>query len=89
MKLSISTVYKWAESRTRGSASGIRNPLDRGVLLHKVTNDQRVISRVCTEADGYFIGWNVCLVGHNRKGLRRLPDRRQQGDLRRCQSKAA
>ena len=41
------------------------------------------------EADSYFIGWNVCLVGHNRKGLRRLPDRRQQGDLRRCQSKAA
>ena len=33
------------------------------------------------EADGYFIGWNACLVGHNRKGLRRLPDRRQQGDL--------
>ena len=55
MKLSISTVYKWAESRTHGSASGIRNPLDRVVLLHKVTGDRRVINWICSEADGYFI----------------------------------
>jgi hypothetical protein len=53
MNLSISTIYKWAESRTRGC--GIRNPLDRVALLHKVTGDKRVINWICSEADGYFI----------------------------------
>ena len=55
MNLSVSTIYKWAEPRTRANASGIRNPLDRVALLHKVTNDQRVINWICSEADGYFI----------------------------------
>ena len=55
MKLSISTIYKWAESPSRGSASGIRNPLDRTALLHKITGDKRVINWVCAQADGYFI----------------------------------
>ena len=55
MHLSISTIYKWSESPTRGSASGIRNPLDRVALLHQVTGDQRVINWICSEADGYFI----------------------------------
>lgn len=53
MNLSVSTIYKWAEPRTRGS--GIRNPLDRVVLLHKITGDKRVINWICSEADGYFI----------------------------------
>lgn len=55
MKLSISTIYKWAESPSRGSASGIRNPLDRTALLHKITGDRRIINWICTEGDGYFI----------------------------------
>ena len=55
MRLSISTVYKWAESPRRGSASGIRNPLDRAALLHKITDDQRIINWICEQSDGYFI----------------------------------
>ena len=47
MKLSISTIYKWAESPSRGNASGIRNPLDRTALLHKVTGDKRIINWIC------------------------------------------
>jgi len=55
MKLSVSTIYKWAEPRTRNESSGIRNPLDRVALLHKVTGDKRIINWICSEADGYFI----------------------------------
>lgn len=55
MKLSVSTIYKWAEPHTRSSDSGIRNPLDRVALLHKVTGDKRLINWICSEADGYFI----------------------------------
>ncbi|MBL67753.1 MAG: hypothetical protein CMO74_04765 [Verrucomicrobiales bacterium] len=53
MQLSISTVYKWAESPTRGN--GIRNPLDRAALLHEITGDRRVINWICEQSDGYFI----------------------------------
>ena len=31
------------------------HPLDRVVLLHRVTGDKRVIHWICSEADGYFI----------------------------------
>ena len=53
MNLSVSTIYKWTECRAR--SSGIRTPLDRVVLLHRVTGDKSVINWICSEADGYFI----------------------------------
>ncbi len=55
MSLSPSTVYKWAESPDTGSASGISNPLDRAIDLHKATNDPRVIRWLCEQAGGFFV----------------------------------
>ncbi|MDP7011122.1 MAG: hypothetical protein QF685_07065 [Verrucomicrobiota bacterium] len=55
MKLSTSTIYKWAESPDTGSASGISNPLDRTLALCEATGDFRIIRWLCEQSDGFFV----------------------------------
>ena len=55
MKLSTSTIYKWAESPDTGSASGISNPLDRTLALCATTGDFRIIRWLCEQSDGFFV----------------------------------
>ena len=55
MSLSPSTLYKWAESKDTGSASGIPNPLDRALDLYRATGDPRIIRWLCEQAGGFFV----------------------------------
>ena len=55
MNLSPSTLYKWAESKDTGSASGIPNPLDRALNLYRATGDPRIIRWLCEQAGGFFV----------------------------------
>ncbi len=55
MRLSPSTVYKWAESPDTGSASGIPNPLDRALALIEASGDPRVIRWLCEQTGGFFV----------------------------------
>ena len=55
MNLSPSTLYKWAESKDTGSASGIPNPLDRALDLYQATGDPRIIRWLCEQAGGFFV----------------------------------
>lgn len=52
--LSLSMIYKWAESDD-GTGSGTTNPLDRIEALLKCTNDHRLIQWICQRAGGFFI----------------------------------
>ncbi|MBC8095234.1 MAG: hypothetical protein H7Y43_05435 [Akkermansiaceae bacterium] len=52
--LSLSMIYKWAESDD-GTGSGTTNPLDRVEALFKCTNDRRLIQWICQRAGGFFI----------------------------------
>ncbi len=51
--LSLSMVYKWAESADNGS--GAANPLDRIGQLLRITGDRRLAQWVCERAGGFFI----------------------------------
>jgi len=55
LSLSPSTLYKWAESKDTGSASGIPNPLDRALDLYRATGDPRIIGWLCEQAGGFFV----------------------------------
>ena len=55
MRLSPSTVYKWAEAPDSGSASGIANPLDRALSLYNATGDPRVIHWLCEQTGGFYV----------------------------------
>lgn len=52
--LSLSMVYKWAES-DEGSGSGATNPLDRIETLVRSTGDTRIVQWICERAGGFFI----------------------------------
>lgn len=52
--LSLSMIYKWAESDD-GMGSGTVNPLDRVEALLRCTNDPRLIQWICQRAGGFFI----------------------------------
>jgi hypothetical protein len=54
LKLSLSTIYKWAEPDD-GTGSGTANPLDRIEALLKCTNDPRIVQWICQRAGGFFI----------------------------------
>src|SRR4051794_38315433 len=41
--LSLSMIYKWAESPGESSGSGTANPLDRIEALHRCTGDLRIV----------------------------------------------
>ena len=53
--LSLSMIYKWAESPGEASGSGTANPLDRIEALHRCTGDLRIVQWVCQRAGGFFI----------------------------------
>lgn len=52
--VSLSLVYKWAESASEGN-SGATNPLDRIEVLLRCTGDQRLVQWICERADGFFV----------------------------------
>ncbi len=52
--LSLSMIYKWAESDD-GGGSGAANPLDRIEALLKCTDDPRIVQWICERAGGFFI----------------------------------
>jgi hypothetical protein len=52
--LSLSLIYKWAESDD-GTGSGTANPLDRIESLLRCTNDVRIVQWLCERAGGFFI----------------------------------
>jgi hypothetical protein len=53
--LSLSMIYKWAESPGQASGSGTANPLDRIEALHRCTGDLRIVQWICQRAGGFFI----------------------------------
>ena len=53
--LSLSMIYKWAESPGEASGSGTANPLDRIEALHRCTGDLRIVQWICQRAGGFFI----------------------------------
>lgn len=53
--LSLSMVYKWAESPGEGTGSGASNPLDRIETLLRATGDPRLVQWICERAGGFFI----------------------------------
>jgi len=55
MALSLSLIYKWAETPVEGSASGANNPLDRIDQLLRISGDKRIAQWVCERAGGFFI----------------------------------
>jgi hypothetical protein len=55
MNLSLSLIYKWAESPEADAASGASSPLDRVGQLLRITQDIRIAQWVCEQADGFFI----------------------------------
>jgi hypothetical protein len=52
--LSLSLIYKWAESDD-GTGSGTANPLDRIDSLLRCTHDVRIVQWLCERAGGFFI----------------------------------
>ena len=55
MELSPSMIYRWCEAADNEDASGARNPLDRVVMIHKLTGDSRPIQWLCKQANGFFV----------------------------------
>jgi hypothetical protein len=55
MALSISLIYKWAETPPDDSGHGANNPLDRIEQLIRITGDRRIAQWVCERAGGFFI----------------------------------
>lgn len=53
--LSLSMIYKWAETPDPTLGSGAANPLDRIASLHRSTQDRRILQWVCQQAGGFFI----------------------------------
>ncbi len=53
MNLSLSLVYKWAESAEDGS--GASSPLERVGQILRITGDVRVAQWVAEQADGFYI----------------------------------
>ena len=53
--LSLSLVYKWAETPDPNAPSQSYNPLDRVDQLYQSTNDLRLLHWLCERAGGFFI----------------------------------
>jgi transposase len=53
--LSLSMIYKWAETPEETTGSGAANPLDRIAALHSSTEDRRIVQWICQQAGGFFI----------------------------------
>lgn len=55
MSLSLSLIYKWAETPNEDLGTGAANPLDRVDQLIQSTRDPRVIHWLCQRAGGFFV----------------------------------
>ena len=53
--LSLSLIYKWAETPPADAPPGGGNPLDRVDQLIRCTNDPRIIQWLCHRSGGFFI----------------------------------
>lgn len=53
--LSLSLIYKWAETPNEDLGTGALNPLDRVDQLIQSTQDPRVIHWLCQRAGGFFV----------------------------------
>jgi hypothetical protein len=58
LRVSPALVYKWCQpsSEEDADASGARNPLDRLAQVVSVTGHRGLVSWLCHEADGFFVG---------------------------------
>lgn len=54
MRLSTSSIYKWAESSDEG-CSGAINPLDRVEQLMKYTSSQDIAKWICARSGGFYV----------------------------------
>lgn len=52
--VSLSLVYKWAQEQSE-AGSGSRNPLDRVLEIHNLTQDYGLIEWLCEQSGGYFV----------------------------------
>lgn len=52
--VSLSLVYKWAQAQSE-SGSGSRNPLDRIIEIHRLTQDPAIVEFLCEQCGGYFV----------------------------------
>ncbi len=55
MGLSLSLIYKWAETPNPELGTGAANPLDRVDQLIQSTQDPRVIHWICQRAGGFYV----------------------------------
>lgn len=55
MALSLSLIYKWAESPEEQNAGAANSPLERVGQLIRITQDTRIAQWVCEQADGFYI----------------------------------
>lgn len=55
MALSLSLIYKWAETPEEKCGPGANNPLDRIEQMLRITGDQRIAQWVCERAGGFFM----------------------------------
>jgi hypothetical protein len=55
LNLSLSLIYKWAETPNEELGTGGTNPLDRVDQLIQITKDPRIIHWLCQRAGGFFI----------------------------------
>ena len=55
LNLSLSMIYKWAETPNPEVGSGAANPLDRLAALYHSTQDRRLVQWLCQEAGGFFV----------------------------------
>ncbi len=52
--ISESCLYKWCDP-DGGKANGVLNPMERVILLYRLTGDRRLIQWFCEQAGGYFV----------------------------------
>lgn len=55
--LSTSLLYKWTQKPSSDDIdqSGTRNPLDRVLELCRLCNNEKLVSWICQQTDGYYV----------------------------------
>jgi len=53
--VSLSLVYKWAETAEADGGSGTANPLDRTAQLVRLTGEHDILHWLCRVGNGYFV----------------------------------
>lgn len=65
LNLSLSLIYKWAETPDPEALSQSFNPLDRVDQLFRSTQDLRLIHWICERSGGFFIRNPKTVSGHS------------------------